>query len=154
MDNLYEEIFHKYQHDVFRLIYSYTLNTEDANDIFQKVFFKLYINLKKFKTSDENVKKWLFKVASNECKNHLKSFWVSRRAVVEDITDLKKSENVDNMIIDSLRRISAKYRIPLFLFYYEGYSIEEISKIMKLSLSNVKQRLKRGREKLKGELED
>ena len=154
MNELYDEIYHKYKDDVFRLIYSYTLNREDTNDIFQKVFLKLYVNMKKFKSSDENVKKWLFRVSSNECKNHLKSFWISKRTNVDDITDMKNVDNKDNSIIDALKEVQAKYRIPLYLYYYEGYNIEEISNIMKLSQSNIKQRLKRGRDKLKGELED
>ena len=154
MNELYDEIYHKYKDDVFRLIYSYTLNREDTNDIFQKVFLKLYVNMKKFKSSDENVKKWLFRVSSNECKNHLKSFWISKRTNVDDITDMKNVDNKDNSIIDALKEVQAKYRIPLYLYYYEGYNIDEISNIMKLSQSNIKQRLKRGRDKLKGELED
>lgn len=154
MNELYDEIYHKYKDDVFRLIYSYTLNREDTNDIFQKVFLKLYVNMKKFKSSDDNVKKWLFRVSSNECKNHLKSFWISKRTNVDDVTDLKKVDNKDNSIIDALKKVQAKYRIPLYLYYYEGYNIEEISNIMKLSQANIKQRLKRGRDKLKGELED
>ena len=154
MNKLYDEIYHKYKYDVFRLIYSYTLNREDANDIFQRVFLKLYLQIKKFLNSDDNVKRWLFRVASNECKNHLKSFWISKRTLVDDISNLDRINNKDNSIIESLKHISSLYRIPLFLYYYEGYDINEISKIMGLSISNVKQRLKRGREKLKGELED
>ena len=85
MDNLFSEIYNKYKNDVYRLIYSYMLNKEDSNDILQKVFTKLYIHINKFYSSDENVKKWLFKVASNECKNYFKSFWISKRKDVENI---------------------------------------------------------------------
>jgi RNA polymerase sigma-70 factor (ECF subfamily) len=67
---------------------------------------------------------------------------------------MKKDNIKDGSLIDSLKKVNVLYRIPLYLYYYEGYNIEEISKIMKLSISNTKQRLSRGRDLLKGELED
>ena len=153
MDNLFSEIYNKYKNDVYRLIYSYMLNKEDSNDILQKVFTKLYIHINKFYSSDENVKKWLFKVASNECKNYFKSFWISKRKDVENINDLIIKENKDNYVVDTLNIVPYKYRITLYLYYFEGYSIKEISSILSISENNVKQRLKRGKEKLKVELE-
>ncbi len=56
-------------------------------------------------------------------------------------------------LIISMGNISKKYRIPLYLYYYEGYSIAEISSIMNINESTIKSRLVRGREKLKNELE-
>lgn len=154
MNDLFTKIYNNYKNDVYRLIYSYVLNKEDSNDILQKVFTKLFININKFNLVDNNVKKWLFKVASNECKNHLKSYWISKRKYIDDLSNLNKIDNKDNELINILSSISLKYRLPLYLYYYEGYSIKEISTILKISESNTKQRLKRGKEKLKIELEE
>ena len=77
LNELFDNIFNKYYKDVFRLTYSYTLNKSDSEDITQKAFTKLYENINKFKSDDDNVKKWLFKIASNECKNLRKSYWIN-----------------------------------------------------------------------------
>ena len=61
LNELFDNIFNKYYKDVFRLAYSYTLNKSDSEDITQKVFTKLYENINKFKSDDDNVKKWCTK---------------------------------------------------------------------------------------------
>ena len=63
---------------MFTIAFSYTLSSCDTEDIVQKVFMKLFKNIKKFNSSDINVKKWLFIVCANESKDLLKSFWRSK----------------------------------------------------------------------------
>ncbi len=64
---------------------------------------------------------------------------------------LGQSENYykDDDLIFILSKLKSIYRFPLYFYFYEGYSIEEISKILKISESTVKVRLLRGKEKLK-----
>lgn len=57
MEVLFEEIYQKYYKDVYNLAFSYTLNNNDAEDIVQKVFMKLFKHMDKFNSSDINVKK-------------------------------------------------------------------------------------------------
>lgn len=151
LNDLFDKIFNKYYKDIFRLAYSYTLNKSDSEDITQKVFIKLYGNIDKFKSDDDNVKKWLFKIASNECKNFRKSFWVKNITVNDELLNVN-SFNIDNDLLNSLMHLSFKYRIPLYLYYYEGYSIKEISLILNKTENCIKQRLKRGREVLRKEM--
>lgn len=79
MDDLFIELFKKYHNDVYRLAYGYTLNFQDAEDIMQQTFIKLYKNINKLKQDEEYTKKWLFKVASNQSKDLLKSFWKKKK---------------------------------------------------------------------------
>lgn len=152
--SIFEEIYRKYYQDIYRLIYSYLLNKEDAEDILENTFLKLYLNINKFQKKDFiDVKKWLFKVAINNCKNHLKSSWVKKRIFNFRLEESKGCQMQDNLV-GCLSKINAMYRIPLFLYYYDGYNISEIAKILNLSESNVKQRLRRGREMLKKEIDD
>ena len=72
---LFTEIYQQYYKDIFRFIYSYIVNIKDTEDLVQQVFTKLYNHMYLFKNADENVKKWLFKVAMNEAKNNLNSYW-------------------------------------------------------------------------------
>lgn len=154
MDNLFIEIFDKYHNDVYRLAYSYTLNKEDAEDISQRTFTSLYKNIKKFSTVDENVKKWLFKVASNDSLDLLKSSWIKKRFDTTEI-EIKVKDNEKNMdLLNAWKKISKKYRMPIYLYYYEGYSINEIALLLNITESATKLRLKRGKEKLKIEMGD
>lgn len=140
----------KFQPTVFRLAYSYVQNRTDAEDITQEVFLKLYNSSESF-SADENAKAWLICVTSNTAKNHLASAWVKRKiTLTEDI--LLKNEK-DYELLDVLNSLNANYRTVIYLHYYEGYSVAEIAAMLKISESNVKARLKRGRDKLKSILE-
>lgn len=152
MDELFTQLFNKYYDDVFRLSYSYSLNIQDAEDITQRTFIKLYKHINKFQDNDY-VKRWLFIVAINDTKSLLKSNWKKKNIYTDELENFgyKFQDNFD--LIISLNRTSKKYRIPLFLYYYEGYSIDEISTLMNIKNSTIKSILKRGREKLKRELE-
>lgn len=150
----FEKIYKEFYQDVYRLIYSYLLNKEDTEDVLENTFLKLYLNINKFKNKNLlDIEKWLFRVAINNCKNHLKSAWIKKRIFNYRFEESKNYQKQDDLII-YLSKISIMYRTPLFLYYYYGYSINEIVKILNLSESNVKQRLKRGREVLKKEMSD
>lgn len=156
IDTLFIEIFNKYSDDVYRLAYSYTLKSQDAEDISQKTFLKLYNNMSKFNSANEDVKRWLFRVAINDAKNILSSSWKKKNILTDELEIISEKTTLDNSrdLIESLNNIHKKYRIPLYLYYYEGYSIKEISSIMKTNESTIKSRLTRGRDKLKDELEE
>ena len=155
MDDLFIELFKKYHNDVYRLAYGYTLNFQDAEDIMQQTFIKLYKNINKLKQDEEYTKKWLFKVASNQSKDLLKSFWKKKKTNCEnfDVIFSNKQNLEKEDLIQALSKIDKKYRIPFYLHYYEGYNAKEIAKIMKLSESAVKSRLTRVKDKIKKEME-
>lgn len=153
MDELFTQLFNEYYDDVFRLSYSYSLNIQDAEDITQRTFVKLYKHINKFNDDHDYVKRWLFIVAINDTKSLLKSSWKKKNIYTDEYENFGYKFNDNFDLIISLNKISKKYRIPLFLYYYEGYSIDEISTLMNIKNSTIKSILKRGREKLKIELE-
>ncbi|MBQ5671049.1 MAG: hypothetical protein IIV43_01685, partial [Oscillospiraceae bacterium] len=57
-------------------------------------------------------------------------------------------------LFDAVMALSEKYRLPIFLYYYEEYSTAEISKLLKLPVPTVITRLRRGREQLKQHLQE
>lgn len=153
MDNLFTEIYEQYYKDVYRLIYSYLLNKQDTEDILQKTFTKLYKNCSKFKKNDVNVKKWLFRVAINEVNDYFKLFWNKKKSYYEKLDNVRNNKNDNEEITLLVETLDKDYRIPIYLYYYEGYSISEIAQIMKKTETCIKTRLKRGKEKLKKEME-
>lgn len=149
MNEEYIRIFNLFKNDVYRLAFSYTKNYFETDDIVQSVFIKLYKNFDKFE-DDICIKKWLTRVTINECKTLFLSAWKRK---IFPITD--KEENVaidkpkDTNLIDSLFQLPKKYRMVLFLFYYEDYKIKEIAEILNVKESTIKTRLSRGRSLLK-----
>lgn len=155
MEAKFREYYKKYYKDVVKLVYSYTLNIQDAEDIAQVVFIKLFNYMKKNNKLCEYAKPWLLRCAINESKNLMSSYC---RKFIYSLDNYEYSISIKNEVtsidmVDSLKKIASKYRIPLYLYYYEGYNIKEISNILSVKESTIKTRLKRGKEKLLKEME-
>lgn len=136
----------KHSRTVLKIAFTYTKNVPDAEDIAQDVFLALFREKKDFQ-SEEHLKAWLIRVAVNKSKNHVKSNWFTKRKEMpEDLSYLPKEHND---ILQTVLSLDEKYRLPIHLFYYEGYSIGEIAQILKMPSATVGTRLKRGREQLK-----
>lgn len=148
MNEEFENIYNMYVGDIYKLAYSYVVSRQDAEDITQKTFYKLYNN-RKIMNECEKIKGWLIRVCVNECKDYLKSSWFK---VSRELPDIKK-ESPGSALFISLREMDPKYRLPLYFYYYEGSSIKEIAKIMNKSESAIKMRLHRGKERLREEIE-
>ena len=142
-------IVNKYSRHVAMLSYTYTKNIADAEDIAQEVFLQLVKSKKEFE-SEEHLRAWLFRIAINKSKNHLKSFWISRRSDFPNENTAMQEKDYD--LIRSVLALEPKYRIPIHLFYYEGYSIKEISAILHEKEATIGTRLNRARKKLKNML--
>ena len=97
---------------------------------------------------EEHIKAWLLKVTANECKNRLKSFWHKNMISLEEIV-LPVQDKEDREVIKMVLSLPVKYRNVLYLHYFEGYSIREMSELLNLKEATVKTHLKRGRELLK-----
>lgn len=136
----------KYHSTIFRLSFGYVKNTQDAEDIVQDAFLRLYSSDTFFKT-DENVKAWLIRVAINLSKDLLKSHWFKRRAELS--SDITADVREEEILSDYIKKLKPEYSAVLFLFYYEGYSTKEIAEICKISVSAVTTRLARARKQLK-----
>lgn len=149
---LFEEKYSQYSDLVYRLSMSYLCNQSDAEDVTQDVFVKLFTNAPRFETP-QHERYWIIRVTVNACKNHLGTFW-NRNTVGMDALQDTPCDVVHSDVMEALRRLPPKYRAVLYLYYYEGYSVEEVATALRLGTSAVKMRLKRGREKLKLDLEE
>ena len=136
-----------YKNTVFSVIYSYTKSADDAAELSQDTFIRLYTYDGSF-DSDEHMKAWLIRVAINICNNHFRSRkHISASPVPEDFPS-EEQHKIDELI-NVVMKLPEKYRLPIHLFYYEEYSVTEIAEILDLNEATVKTRLKRGRDKLK-----
>ena len=137
---------------VYRLALSYCRNKEDAEDVVQNTFARLLETKTDFQ-NQEHVKRWLMRVAINESKNLLKSFWkknVSSIEVLKTEPEGRMQENID--FIDQIYKLPPKYRVVIHLYYFEGYRVQEIADILNIAKSKVQVRLLRGRNRLKNQM--
>ena len=145
----FREIFNKYSRLVYSVAYSYMKNSADANDVMQEAFLKYYSSMDTL--SDEaHIKPWLITVTSNICKNNLRSSWFTRTVSTEDCPELTYDQDFgeESDLFRAVMKLPEKERIPIHLFYYEGCSTAEISKMLKIKESTIRVRMMRGRKKL------
>lgn len=142
-----------YADTILRLSYSYLKNLQDAEDVCQTVFMKLY-NLDKKFNDQAHEKAYILHITANVCKDLLKSSWKKRNVDFESIGEIEAPRIEKNDILHQVNQLEDKYRTVIYLYYYEGYKVVEVAKILKISVANVKIRLSRGREQLKDILEE
>ncbi len=145
-------IIDKYKDMVYRTALTAVGNFADAEDIMQDVFLK-YFRLHPTFENAEHEKAWFLRVTINESKNLLRSAWYSRR-VPADISRVAGAETPEehSPVMDAVLALPEKYRIVIYLYYYEDYSIRQIAKILEKSETAIAQRLSRGRKKLEAKL--
>lgn len=142
----------KYGDMIYYIALKRLKNEEDANDIVQEVFFKYIERIKSNKKfRDENHEKyWLICVCKNLCYNEKNSAYRNNISLEE--VELVSKENFDEInseILENVEKLKDKYRIVVELFYFNGFKISEISDMLQIKEDNVKQRLSRGRIKLR-----
>lgn len=138
----------------YRVALSYCKNRYDAEDIVQNVLIKLLQTNTEF-ADDTHVRKWIVRVTVNECNSLYRSFWKRNITSLEDarlqeqFSSPEKSE-----LYHALCNLSPKYRIVVHLYYYEEYSIREISQLLGIKETTIQTRLMRARKYLKQQLKE
>lgn len=143
----------KYIDTVFRIALNQTRSVPDAEDITQNVFLALLRQKRDF-DSDEHVKAWLIRVTVNESKKWHRSPWRKHTPLEEYAASLPDFTERDREILDAVVALPRKYRLPIYLYYYEEYSTAEIAEILKIPKGTVCTYLSRGRELLKMEFRE
>ena len=143
----------KYMDTIYRVAYSWTKNPDDANDVTQDVLIQLYKTTKEFE-SDSHMKNWLIKVTVNRCKMIFRSPW-SKMEDIENYGETLGFEDESYLeLFQAVMNLDKKYRVPLMLFYYEGYSTAEIASLLGIPEKTVSTRLFRAKGKLRNYLKE
>ncbi|MGN1350187.1 MAG: RNA polymerase sigma factor [Anaerovoracaceae bacterium] len=149
----FEALAEKYMDRIFRVAFSWTKNAADANDVTQDVLIQLYRTEKPFE-SDDHVKNWLMRVTVNRCKMLFRGPWHKMEDLSEYAETLGFQEESYLDLFQAVMNLDKKYRVPLMLFYYEGYATAEIAEILGIGEKTVSTRLFRARAKLKEYLKE
>ena len=142
-----------YGHTVRRSCMIHLKNKADTEDIFQNVFLKYVLRTAPF-DSPEHEKAWIIRVTANACKDLLRSFFRSRTVSLDVLIETPREMPEDHSdILEAVLALPEKYKDPIYLHYYEGYTAEEIGRILGKNTNTVYTLLTRARQMLKTRLE-
>lgn len=157
----YNACVENYLNMVYRISLHYFGDREDAEDVTQDVFLKLFSYQGKFET-EEQKKAWLIRVTTNLCHSYFRKPFRKRRTTLDEEEWKKIADNspdeqdvVDRKaVFDAVMSLPEHYRIIIYLYYYEEYSIGQISNTLQIKETTIQTRLSRARDKLKIALAD
>lgn len=150
----YEEIVNRYIDVVYCVAVSYCQNTYDAEDVVQNTFIK-FLNTKTEFEDEEHLRKWLIRVAVNECRSIWRSFWNRNVTRLEEAGNIPEFDTKESReLFEIVRMLPAKYRIVVHLYYYEEYSIRRIAKVLHIKETTIQTRLMRARNMLRQQLKE
>ena len=147
-----ERLARTYADPILRLSYTYLKNTHDAQDICQTVFLKLWEKAPAF-VSPDHERAWIIRTTANTCKDLLKSPWRQRSQALDEGLQVPAPEASDGSVLEAVNQLPPLYRAVIYLHYYEGYSAQEIARMLGKTPSAVASLLHRGRRRLKTLLE-
>jgi RNA polymerase sigma-70 factor (ECF subfamily) len=155
----YAIIVDRYKNKAFSLVKRMLRNEQDAEEVLQDCFIKAYNSLESFK-GEAKFSTWFYRIVYNTTLTRLSSkkrMTENEMTSIEDHFDLKSDydynnseiNNMSEFVKDIVNQLPERYAVIINLFYLDEMSCEEISKVMNISVSNVKVMLYRSRSALK-----
>ena len=149
-DGEMETVIQTYQSVVYGLAFARTGSAYDADDVFQETFLAYFKSGKVFR-EEEHRKAWLLRTALHMCKRVTSSTWRKKTVPLEEGETLTEPfrEETENEIWKALQDLTEDYRLPIYLFYFQELSTQEIAEVLEIRPGTVRTRLSRGREQLR-----
>ena len=161
--NAYAMLINKHKTMAFNLAFRITRNREDAEEVIQDAFLKVYYSIKDFEGKSKFTT-WLFRIVYNQAISKIRKKNIDQNTIGDEIIDnftvgevsnalnYLKAEEQTKYINLALAKLPEEDSVVVTLFYLNESSIEEVSEITGLSETNVKVKLYRSRKKLYDEL--
>ena len=149
------DLLDKYSDMVLRIAYTNLKNRADAEDIVQDVFLRI-IDKKPSFNDESHEKSWLIRATINMCKNKVNMFWNKNKCSIDDVQEFAVSDkyNTDTSVFQAVMALGEKYRVVVYMYYYEGYSTPEIADVIGKNETTIRSLLHRARNKLKDMLKE
>lgn len=159
--NAFEELVYRYDRNVLSIALKYAVDEDDAKDLYQEVFIRVYRGLKNFRFQSE-FSTWLFRITTNVCltyksrsRYHLKvsidneieseenEFRPKEEIVYEGSSpeEISSGADLEELVNSAVESLSPKQKMTFILKHYEGYKIREIAEIMNCKEGTVKKYL-------------
>lgn len=135
---------------IYRICFMYLKNPTDSEDAVQSIFLKLLKSNTSF-ADPEHEKAWLIVTTRNHCKDLLKSWWRTRKVELTRLPEAVWGDDGDRSgeVLDRLLALPDKYKIVLYLYYFEEYSVREIANMLIRKESTIQSQLAKGRTLMK-----
>src|SRR5882724_4856917 len=164
-ETAFREIVERYQSKVFSIIHGIVRQRNDVEDIAQQVFAKVYFSIRNFDFRSSLIT-WIYKITVNECFDYLRKKKVRKLVYESDMSEdevrrvensepaLDKGSRADSSlarrdyVVKLMDRVSDEEKQLLMLKEVEGYSVEELSGMLKMNENTIKVKLFRARQKL------
>lgn len=145
-----DELIQRYRTMVYGLALAHTGSPADADDVFQETFLAYFRGGRVFR-DEEHRKAWLLRTTLNQCRRVTSSTWRQKTVPLEEGEEIPAPfrEEEENRVWKALMALEEEFRLPLYLFYFEELSTQQIARALSLRPGTVRMRLSRGRDKLR-----
>ena len=158
-ESAFEELVYRYDRSVLSIALKYTLNEDDAKDLYQEVFIRVYRGLKNFRFESE-FSTWVYRITTNVClsyksrsKDHLrvsinKDYNDEESGIAEELVydgsspeEVSSGSDLGQIVSKAVESLSPKQKMTFILKHYEGYKIREIAEMLNCKEGTVKKYL-------------
>lgn len=150
----FEELVRRLQRRVYGFAYQHLRDLDEAHDLTQEIFVKLFRNLARYDV-ERPFEPWFWKLAANTTINY-------RRKRVPAPTDQSADQRIgdaalsgpthDPVLVDALAQLDPAYRLPILLHYYADLPLDQVAQSLNLTVPAIKSRLHRARALLRNAL--
>lgn len=147
----FEELIRRFQRRVYGFAFHHLRDADEAHDLAQEIFVKLYRNLARY-DAERPFEPWFWRLAANIAINYRR-----KRVPVPAELDAEAAGQADPLghdpgLVQALAELDPSYRLPILLHYYADLSLEQVSQTLGLTVAATKSRLHRGRAMLRNSL--
>jgi RNA polymerase sigma-70 factor (ECF subfamily) len=148
----FEELIRRLQRRVYGFAYQHLRDTDEAHDLAQEIFVKLYRNLARY-DAERPFEPWFWKLAANTTINYRRKRVPLPAEPSEEAAGPDSAQAThDPALVQALAQLDPAYRLPILLHYYADLSLEQVSQSLNLSVAAIKSRLHRARAQLRNSL--
>jgi RNA polymerase sigma-70 factor (ECF subfamily) len=148
----FEELIRRMQRRVYGFSYQHLRDLDEAQDLTQEIFVKLYRNLDRFDQT-RPFEPWFWTLAANTAINYRrKRVPTPSDRSADDAAAAPERAQHDPVLVEALAELDPSYRMPLLLHYYADLSLEQVALTLNLTIPAIKSRLHRARALLRNAL--
>jgi RNA polymerase sigma-70 factor, ECF subfamily len=153
-------IMEEFGEEIKRLVFTYTKNWPQAEDITQEIFISVYNNLNEFR-EQSTVRTWIYRIAINKCKDYVRSWHYTKTLLTNSFFQKSKDKSPEEAYLQNEQKeqvsklileLPINYREVIILYYFKEFSLEEISTTLEINLNTVKSRLRRAKKSLESKI--
>jgi RNA polymerase sigma-70 factor (ECF subfamily) len=147
----FEELVRRLQRRVYGFAYQHLRDSDEAHDLAQEIFVKLYRNLARYDQA-RPFEPWFWKLAANATINYRRKRVPIPAEPAEEVAVEPRLQPHDPALVEALAQLDPSYRLPVLLHYYADLSLEQVSQALNLTVPAIKSRLHRARAQLRNSL--